>query len=451
MNGRAVIEVKNLAQIGSFFELREKLIHPTVAIQPSSLGCGPDDPEFVTFRQQPAANGFTAAVGRRLYDALNGSPSVAEQLAIAISHHRPVYITDQGAEAQALPWEALCRSTDGMFLALDGGLPVGRMVGALEAREIGRYVYDPPVRVLAVLAAAGGDARDTAIEEWRSLSTAVFASATPCRLRVIGADGDVQEAVEANTGVDGFEFLVEPDTVLAAVRDFRPHLIHLFCHGFTEPEPKLELATRGDQRGPDPTRGSVKLDRRSFAKIRAEDPSLLLVTLNCCLGAAASDSGQPVARQIVQEGVPAVVAMQEPVDRRDAHLFCRYFYASVLAALGRALEGPAPQDFDWAETLAESRHRLVAAHEPQLGGPEHTKEWTLPVVYVHSDPFRVAGRVAPGVDPVRVAELMAQLDELEQSRNELAKVPNMPSEALDAIDRKIASIETELFGSGDHD
>lgn len=432
-----------------FVELTEALVPPANALAPIPLGCTPQDPEFVAFRQQPAANGFSAVAGRKLFAALAGSPEVAVQLGVAIAQKAALYIADRSPGSQSLPWETLCRANDDLFLALDGSLPLGRMVGQIEAQPLAQHFFDPPLRVLALLAAAGGAAGDTALEQWKALEAALFApDALPCRLEVIGGDPEVEAAVNAAAAggaAASFRYLVSADTVAAAVRDFRPHVLHVFSHGFVEPEPSLELATKSDQ-VKKRERGSITLDRRHFQDFRREDPSLWLVTLNCCLGAAVGDASQSLGREVVRAGVPACIAMQEPIDRRDAHSFCGHLYRALLAQLDTATQAePPPWTMLWPKLLQDPRRRLFDEHKAVHQSPAHCKEWALPVVYEHAVPFQLMGRTSAQLSPARIAELTALREKLLQLRGELARLDPPPPGALPGIDQRLQEIDAELF------
>lgn len=214
---------------------REAPSQSTTPIVPAPLACSPADPAILGFRQGNAGPGSTARAGRLLFDALAAIPAVGEQLTLAVARNVPLYIADDSPTSQALPWEALCRTGDGRFFALDGP-PLGRTVKALEAGSIGPFVFDPPLRVLAVLAAAGGAAGLTARREWEALSAAM-AGAAPLEVEVavVGCDDEVRDAVDAADGAPSFSFLTSADELLAAARDFQPHVAHFFCHGFVDP------------------------------------------------------------------------------------------------------------------------------------------------------------------------------------------------------------------------
>lgn len=431
-----------------FFELTDAATQPTVAGGLSPLACSPGQNEFMSFRQQPAAPEISAKVGKELWKALESDDRVREQLTFLFGDGGALFIADVSAESQALPWETLCRP-DGRFVALEAKLALGRTVARVEAKKLRSYTYDSPLRVLAVLAAAGGAAKDTAIEEWTSLSTALFADPEiECDLRVIGCDADVKTAVEAfdqPAVADGatprFQFL-DADKIKKAVKSFQPHILHFFCHGFVEPEPTLEFATRRDQALAS-DRGSETLNAEELADVVDIDHSLWLVNLNCCLGAAATDSSQPLAREIVREGVPAVTAMQEPIDRRDAHLFSRSFYQSFLGQIKAALDQPAPHRLSVPEALREPRKDLHDSHKAQHGPPANCKEWSLPVVYVHYEPFELDGRTAPGLDPQRILQIRSELAQLGKAREEMSRL-DLPPEVIAGIDQKIGALEAEL-------
>ncbi len=433
--------------VGPAFKLAANASPVTNDILTRVLDLSAEDDEFREFRELADQAGATQVVGQRLFDTLMLDDAISEQVGAAIQNNIPLFIADDLSEAQALPWEALCRP-DGRFLSLHG-VPLIRLTSRLHADDPSSYVYDPPLRVLAVLCASSGNTGATALEEWNALRKTLTSDANiDCQLRVIGCDADVKQAVEdaaADGSVPGatFQFLASDQTVVDAASEFQPHILHFFCHGFLGAEPFLELATRGDQMG-QKDRGSVSINERALQEVREVDPSLWLVTLNCCLGAALPASGQSLARQVAKS-IPAVVAMQEPIDRRDAHLFCRSFYKSLLTELHRAL-GHEPYEPDLHGLLAAPRAQLFKSNRSNGQTEADSKQWTLPVLYLHPEPLRFDLKAAAGLGPARVAELQSEIATLVQSRTDLQRLSEFPPGVIDQLNQRIDTLKAELLG-----
>jgi hypothetical protein len=96
--------------------------------------------------------------------------------------------------------------------------------------------------------------------------------------------------------------------------------------------------------------------------------SVRLVVLNACEGACSSpdDPFAGVAQALVSRGIPAVVAMQYPIEDSMAMRFARAFYAGM--AEGRTVE--------WAVTRA--RHAL-----------RRGLDWTIPILFLSSPSGRL--------------------------------------------------------------
>jgi len=96
--------------------------------------------------------------------------------------------------------------------------------------------------------------------------------------------------------------------------------------------------------------------------------SIRLVVLNACEGACSSpdDPFAGVARALVSRGIPAVVAMQYPIEDAMAMRFAQAFYAGI--AEGRTVE--------WA--VARARHAL-----------RRGLDWTIPILFLSSPSGRL--------------------------------------------------------------
>jgi Sulfatase-modifying factor enzyme 1/CHAT domain len=96
--------------------------------------------------------------------------------------------------------------------------------------------------------------------------------------------------------------------------------------------------------------------------------SIRLVVLNACEGACSSldNPFAGVAQNLVSHGIPAVVAMQYPIEDSMAMRFAREFYAGI--AEGRTV--------DWA--VSRARHAL-----------RRGLDWTIPVLFLSSRSGRI--------------------------------------------------------------
>jgi CHAT domain-containing protein len=182
------------------------------------------------------------------------------------------------------------------------------------------------------------------------------------------------EAVLADLDGHGFEVgqtLYDPmvRAFLAAVGEYRPHLVHFMGHGqFHEQRGEGSLAFV-DEHG----EADWVTDRDLAEGLRrlAEPPRILV--LHACEGARADfdENFAGVAPQLIRAGVQCVVAMQFAVTNQTATDFSREFY--------RRLAGHAE-----ADRAVQSARLLIGdrvATDPRLLG--------IPVVYQHGRPVRL--------------------------------------------------------------
>ena len=134
----------------------------------------------------------------------------------------------------------------------------------------------------------------------------------------------------------------------------------------------------------------------------SDHPALRLAVLNACEGAR-SDLQDPfagVAQTLVQQGIPAVIAMQFEITDIAAIIFAKDFYASIV------------DGFPVDAALAEARKAIYGQPNPF--------EWATPVLYMRSTdgtlfhvqpstaaPAPAAGAVVPGPTRAPIADELA--------------------------------------------
>jgi hypothetical protein len=430
-------------------------------LPPHPLGVSPGDVDVVAFRDDPKGGGKTGIIGQLLYQALKNHPS--RQFEAAIDAKAPIYVCEPSLRSQALPWEALGQNGD--FLALKADQRLARIVLTSDASAGAERTFDRELRILAILAAAGGNPQDpdadplTAEGELKALAGGLkkLPPEFGLKVRVLGCDKEVSDAVTAlGDPRFSFEFLPSAEGnqafnfILDATEALQPHVVHFFCHGQAGDPPRLELATRLDQEN-GRANGTVLLEPDDLAGILQKAPGVWLALLNCCLGAAPTNTSPGLARELVRDGFPAVVGMQEPIDRSDAHRFCRAFYDALRETLGAALKAPQPVQIDWPKLMIGPRLDLVRTHVPATSQANGTKTWTLPVLYVGRHPFELkviappapAPVAVPGPTPDAITEAQAEIATLTALRDELAAAA-VPAAKLAKIDDRIAQLRQSL-------
>ena len=105
------------------------------------------------------------------------------------------------------------------------------------------------------------------------------------------------------------------------------HVLHIVAHGTYDPTTGLGLLLEQDDRTAKP------LSAKNFAGMFGNDETVQLVVLAACRSAwqSAARVFTTFGQELLQHGVPAVVAMQDPIDVKASTIFATKFYA----ALGR--------------------------------------------------------------------------------------------------------------------
>ncbi len=316
----------------------------------------------------PVLPSFEAArdVGRALYQAAFGAPRDA-QLATLLrgvdpqqgSGLRFVINTTAAPELARLPWEFLFSPAQDDFLFADRMKPVVRWIDVDSALPTLRVT--PPLRLLLAVAAPADSPALAVGEELAHLDAALAELVTA---------GTVRIEVLPRTSLESLE---------TALLTHRPHVLHFIGHGdFVGDEGAVLLESDGPQRSADPIPA-----RRLAVLLRNHLASLRLVFLNSCLGSAAPRQAPfgGVAQQLLQKGLPAVIAMQFPVPDRTAVTLARHFYRYLAAG----------QPVDTA--LTSARAFLFARGFPV--------EWGAPTLYMRAPDGRLFDIApTPGAPPV---------------------------------------------------
>ena len=324
----------------------------------------------------------------RIKEALEGAFKLANGASC------PIYLQLKSLPAaEAFCWEALCNEA-GVFIALDRRWPVARLAGALNLAGRAVESYEFPLRIMVVLSALGRDATP----EWDGLYAAVQKArkaGLPIALHVGTSQESLQdqiaEAAKIDSGLSQFALQTMVDLIEVA-DDFAPQLVHFFCHGSTTfDKPRLQLATINDH---DDSSIEVTLpDLLGSPGVRES----WLVVLNCCESGAASKDVHSLSHSLVAGGINAAIGMKEEVSEVDAAEFSSRLYPSLLDNLRAALVPMGPNDdaiIEWADAMWAPRRALRERHKADVIA--HT--WTLPVLYVQPEPFRVRRAPAPAAD-----------------------------------------------------
>ena len=349
-----------------------------------------DGDDLGTRLRMPATvEGDASERGTALMNLLRRHKAVKSALENALARAvtdppQPLYLrVTAKTAADALPWEQLYTPNHG-FCALDRRWPVGRIVG--RHHDVTDRAFTPPLKILAVLSAAGqsGVAQLEAIlaglatPDARTLGVA---------LHVISGEQAVLERARTSgiAQVTAEEMQNDPALVAQQVTRARPHLVHLLGHGGVVDRVRmLALATTADFAAGEET-GLVRLTSALLVQALAPCDPWLVILAACDTADAAEGPG--LAQDLVEAGVPAVIGMRRLVDLTDTDRFCAALYPELFRTIATALashQGASARSVvDWASALTAPR---VALSVPD---PVQQDTWSDPVLYVQTEPLRV--------------------------------------------------------------
>jgi hypothetical protein len=330
--------------------------------------------------------------GTLLKSLMDSHPGVCAALQAALAvvppDRRPLYFQLTAQQAESIYWEMLYQDPPvDDFLALDRRWPIGRIADSFRGRSSLPLLYDPPLRLMLVLSALGVPAEP----EWlriRQVVNDARQKGFPVRVQVLAGESSLVESIEKEQKAGELELLPLPTTrpaVERAIEDFKPHVLHFFCHGAAiVGNPELHLATAQDHLTG--LKSSVVLTRIGMMNLLAL-PNMWLLILNCCEGAKGA-GGASLTYSLVNGGVPAAVGMLERVEPSAAHAFTEQFHTAMFDYLSRNLNGLTSGqvvELEWIEAMYDARQALI----PKGGNASQDRGWALPVLYVANESFQV--------------------------------------------------------------
>jgi len=465
---RTIIEVLPADEYGSAFYIWLYEPRSPGGAQAKSFPYSAGDPIPVKFQ---SGVGGVGEIGQYILDALCEHPAVKNAIQALLQSSpgmtQPLLVR-MSAAAEGVPWETLF--ANGLFLALDQRWPIARTSPWVQGTW--RKDFQPPLRVMVILAADDADATSEWLGLLKSLETARF----PVSVSALVAD---EKLLKKIAGTRSRVVSVEAQPVplgreiIEVIKGFGPHILHFFCHGLTEEGiPYLQIGTLlSSIKAGKP----LKLGSAELRQVLGED--LWLVTLNCCRSATAADGVGSLAFTLMLDGAPLVVAMREPVSDTDANAFSRVFYRALMSPLGKVAAQPGQEfEIDWPATLYEPRMELCEAHRgsaPCLVAAQSIRAWTLPVLYMGCGSFILRGEAPPADSrpigavssqiPPRLLQLLGlrrdaapALTEEERAaaqvqllllRQLVDQQLGAPPEAVDEYRRRIKELEVKLYGN----
>jgi WD40 repeat protein len=319
-------------------------------IDPPPAMPGHSDPESVRAFGQALMEALFADALRRCYDvSLVEATHAGKRLRLRLR------ILD--AALTTLPWEFLFDRYQRDYLVLGRRLSLVRYLEApIPTTTLG---ITPPLRILA-LAAGPSDLPQLDVGREKQ--------------RMAGALAGLTEASPVE--VTWLESGSWRD-LLRALREQAWHIFHFSGHGgFDAKLGEGVLAFVGDD-------GKRQLlQAQEVGRLLADHPTLRLVVLNACQGAAASrtDTHSSTAAALVERGVPAVIAMQYEISDEAAIEFGRSLYEVLASEL--------PVD----DAVAEARISVSLARRGSL-------EWGTPVLFMRASDSALFAIQQPAAPP----------------------------------------------------
>jgi TonB family protein len=297
-----------------------------------------------------------------------------------------------------LPWEFLYDANQNHFLTTSSETPLVRFLDL--PQRIAPLRVALPLRVLVVIAGPANLKRLDTQGEWQRLQEAL---------------GDL---------LQGGSILLErlPSATLDALR-LRArgapfHVLHFIGHGGFDTVAQDGVLQFEDESGMSyPVRGEL------LGMLLRDHRSLRLAVLNACEGARSSrqDPFSGVAQSLLQQRVPAVIAMQFEISDVAAKVFAQEFYRAV--AEGNPVDA----------AVCESRKALFKE--------EFGQEWATPVLYMRSQEGQLF-ELQPAAPPLGDDEVEKRV-RAEAERQGLEKIERERRAMEKAEAQRAASVERE--------
>ncbi len=292
------------------------------------------------------------AFGGRLFDAVSSDAvrsclhsSLDEASRQGAGLRIRLRLTD-APELADLPWEYLCNPDLNRFFSLSADTPIVRYLDLPE--RIRPLAVKPPLKVMVMISGPNDYPSLDVEREWAKLQESL---------------SDLEQR-----GVVALERL--PETTLAALqrrlRRGEYHIFHFIGHGGFD-----EQAQDGVLLLEDETKRGRPVSGQYLGTLLHDEHTLRLAILNACEGARTSrtDPFAGAAQSLVQQGIPAVIAMQFEITDAAAITLAHEFYS--------ALADGYPVD----AALTEARKAIFANG--------NDVEWGTPVLYMRSPDGRI--------------------------------------------------------------
>jgi hypothetical protein len=291
-------------------------------------------------------------VGRRLYDAVFAGDVRAcwrSSLSEAEERNAGLRLRLRIADAPELgdiPWEYLYNPSLNRFLSLSQETPLVRYLDLPE--RIRPLAVEGRLEILVMISSPTDYPALDVEREWSRLNEALAGLIANGQIRL-------ERLAEARLSV-----------LQRKLRAGRYHALHFVGHGGFDSDTQEGVLVLRDDTG----KGRL-VPAQHLGTILHDHRSLRLVVLNACEGSRTSraDPFAGAAQALVQQGIPAVIAMQFEITDQAAIIFAEEFYAA--AADGYPVDA----------ALAEARKAIFAAG--------NDIEWGTPVLHLRAPDGRL--------------------------------------------------------------
>jgi len=244
-------------------------------------------------------------------------------------------------ELNDIPWEYLYNASLNRFLSLSDHTPLIRYLDLPE--RVRPLAVDGRLEILIMISSPTDYPSLDVESEWSRLSNALAGLVESGQIRL-------KRLAEASLSV-----------LQRELRSGQYHVLHFIGHGGFDPRTQYGVLVLRDEAG----RGRL-VAAEHLGAILHDHRSLRLIVLNACEGSRSSgaDPFSGVAQTLVQQGVPAIIAMQFEITDGAAVIFAEEFYAAIA------------DDYPVDAALVEARKAIFAAG--------NDIEWGTPVLYLRA-------------------------------------------------------------------
>jgi eukaryotic-like serine/threonine-protein kinase len=392
-------------------------------VQPIPIVLPDDRTAWAEAYQGRKSEAELAELGHRLFDAII-TGELAEKWNACLGEIRQrtkvglrLRFSLQADALTDVPLELLCKRTQPTrdFLALDQKTPIVRSPrsgGTVKERSITK-----PLRMLVVIANPVLKVQTDPIAQQAGLEEALADLVKSRKLMIdyLGLPGGPR------ADYDCLQYtLVQADA-------YPYDIVHFIGHGSqpddcdTNPEGSLLLASSKNKR-------SQSARSSDLAGVLASS-GVRIAVLQACGGARGGIQNifQGVAQQFIAKGLPAVVAMQCPVDMDVATRFCNQFYNFWLAKGGLPIE----------------RALAVARGSIRQNFKGRTAAWWTPVLFIRQQSTKVLTTTLnrkPFSISLKRGGILLERDRIDEAVTELKGVyEEIPDEARPLLTRALAA------------